>query len=268
MSVPTTSYCTSSNSFCVGVKASTVSGKATITVNSTNVAGWAGVSFGTTTMGGATGPAYIGWHDSTNTAVVSQRQLASHVLPTYEATLTSSTATGAAATGNVLQFAFDVAAAQFEGVTSLSAIYGTSDAAPSTPSSASSAFTQHTDYGSFTLALSSASASPSASSTSTKSAANTSKTLVAVVIAALAAALLSAPRILTQVVIAGTQIIARAFVEAYKNVSVAAAANAGKNKASDAISFQTGMTIDEAEKILNVKKAGDVHAVGRDEILK
>ncbi|KAJ3126069.1 mitochondrial import inner membrane translocase subunit TIM16 [Physocladia obscura] len=78
----------------------------------------------------------------------------------------------------------------------------------------------------------------------------------------------SAARILTQVVIAGTQIVGRAFVEAYKNVSVAAAANAGKNKTSDAVSFQTGMSIDEAEKILYIKKAGDVHAVGRDEIIK
>ncbi|KAJ3090294.1 hypothetical protein HK100_007492, partial [Physocladia obscura] len=149
MSVPTSSYCNSSNSFCVGVTASSVSGKATITVNSTNVGGWAGVSFGTSTMGGATGPAYIGWHDGSNDAVVSQRQLASHVMPTYEATVTSSTAAGAAAAGGVLQFAFDVDAAQFEGVAAVQSIYATSPSAPATPSNPASDFTQHTDHGPF-----------------------------------------------------------------------------------------------------------------------
>ncbi|KAJ3206327.1 mitochondrial import inner membrane translocase subunit TIM16 [Entophlyctis luteolus] len=79
----------------------------------------------------------------------------------------------------------------------------------------------------------------------------------------------SAPRILTQVVIVGSQIIGRAFVEAYKNVSNAARANGGAaGRAADAATLRTGMSIDEAELILNVKKAGDVHAVGRDEILK
>ncbi|KAI9350252.1 Pam16-domain-containing protein [Obelidium mucronatum] len=57
-------------------------------------------------------------------------------------------------------------------------------------------------------------------------------------------------------------------MEAYKNVSASAAANAGKNKAMDAATRNTGMTIDEAELILNLKKAGDVHAVGREEIMK
>ncbi|KAJ3239609.1 mitochondrial import inner membrane translocase subunit TIM16 [Chytriomyces hyalinus] len=80
---------------------------------------------------------------------------------------------------------------------------------------------------------------------------------------------MSAARILTQVVIVGSQIVGKAFVEAYRNVSVAAAANAGKNKAADAATMRTGMSLDEASMILNLKKsAGDVHAVGREEILK
>ncbi|KAI8610770.1 Pam16-domain-containing protein [Chytriomyces sp. MP71] len=79
---------------------------------------------------------------------------------------------------------------------------------------------------------------------------------------------MSLPRILTQVVLVGGQIAGRAFMEAYKNVSVAAAANAGKDKAADAATMKTGMSLDEATMILHLKKSGDVHAAGREELLK
>ncbi|KAJ1930367.1 mitochondrial import inner membrane translocase subunit TIM16 [Tieghemiomyces parasiticus] len=61
---------------------------------------------------------------------------------------------------------------------------------------------------------------------------------------------MSAPRVLIQVILTGTQIVGRAFVEAYKQ---AAATNAAKSSA-DAVTRQTGLTLDEASQILNVKK--------------
>ncbi|KAJ1930208.1 mitochondrial import inner membrane translocase subunit TIM16 [Tieghemiomyces parasiticus] len=68
---------------------------------------------------------------------------------------------------------------------------------------------------------------------------------------------MSAPRVLIQVILTGTQIVGRAFVEAYKQAAANSAsrhaANAAKSSA-DAVTRQTGLTLDEASQILNVKK--------------
>ncbi|BGP18740.1 hypothetical protein JCM10213_009219 [Rhodosporidiobolus nylandii] len=72
---------------------------------------------------------------------------------------------------------------------------------------------------------------------------------------------MSAPRVVAQVVILGSQILGKAFVQAWRQaarnarspaVEGAAGAAAGGNV--DAISRNHGMTLDEAANILNVKR--------------
>ncbi|EGF82557.1 hypothetical protein BATDEDRAFT_7176, partial [Batrachochytrium dendrobatidis JAM81] len=72
-------------------------------------------------------------------------------------------------------------------------------------------------------------------------------------------------RIITQVAVVGTQILGRAFLEAYR----AAAQNSAKNIAGgaataasgDALTRQTGMTLDEAMLILNVNKQSSMKEI-------
>ncbi|RKO90803.1 Pam16-domain-containing protein [Blyttiomyces helicus] len=73
-----------------------------------------------------------------------------------------------------------------------------------------------------------------------------------------------AARIVTQIIIVGTQIFGRAFVEAYKTAAANAAkggAAAGGKGAADAATRKTGMTIDEAAQILNVEKDAPMEEV-------
>ncbi|GAA5980066.1 hypothetical protein JCM11641_008277 [Rhodosporidiobolus odoratus] len=75
---------------------------------------------------------------------------------------------------------------------------------------------------------------------------------------------MSAPRVVAQVVILGSQILGKAFVQAWRQAARnarspavaggAAGAAAGGN--IDAISRNHGMTLDEAANILNVKRGG------------
>ncbi|GAA5824035.1 hypothetical protein JCM11251_003388 [Rhodosporidiobolus azoricus] len=74
---------------------------------------------------------------------------------------------------------------------------------------------------------------------------------------------MSAPRVVAQVVILGSQILGKAFVQAWRQAarnarSPAATAAGGAAAAGnvDAISRNHGMTLDEAANILNVKRAG------------
>ncbi|KAL2162282.1 hypothetical protein VTH06DRAFT_7195 [Thermothelomyces fergusii] len=67
-----------------------------------------------------------------------------------------------------------------------------------------------------------------------------------------------AHRLITQVVFIGTRVIGRAFAEAYRQAAASsqyqrAQARAGNNGLSGRASVSTGMTLDEACKILNVK---------------
>ncbi|KAH8887570.1 protein transporter [Thozetella sp. PMI_491] len=67
-----------------------------------------------------------------------------------------------------------------------------------------------------------------------------------------------AHRLITQVVVIGTRVLGRAFAEAYKQASASsqyarAQAKAGNGGASGRASLTSGMTLDEACKILNVK---------------
>ena len=65
-----------------------------------------------------------------------------------------------------------------------------------------------------------------------------------------------AHRIITQVVIVGSRVLGRAFAEAYKQASATSkyAAESAKNTPGAAANFaSSGLTLDEACKILNVK---------------
>ncbi|RIB16098.1 Pam16-domain-containing protein, partial [Gigaspora rosea] len=62
-------------------------------------------------------------------------------------------------------------------------------------------------------------------------------------------------RVIAQLILVGTQIVGKAFIDAFKQAS----ANAGKNggsafRGADALTRQTGMTVEEACQILNIKK--------------
>jgi import inner membrane translocase subunit TIM16 len=65
-----------------------------------------------------------------------------------------------------------------------------------------------------------------------------------------------AHRIITQIVVTGTRVVGRAFVEAYKQASASSkyAAEARKGNISGANTYASGgLTLDEACRILNVK---------------
>ncbi|KAL1919008.1 uncharacterized protein VTP21DRAFT_2389 [Calcarisporiella thermophila] len=68
-----------------------------------------------------------------------------------------------------------------------------------------------------------------------------------------------AARLLAQIIVMGTQVVGRAFIEAYKQAAAnaarggAAGAAAGKTSA-DALTRKTGMSFEEACQILNVNR--------------
>lgn len=77
--------------------------------------------------------------------------------------------------------------------------------------------------------------------------------------------MVNAFRIVTQVALVGSQILGRAFIEAYKQAAAANAARAvggatGK-EANNALTKTTGMTLDEANQILNVNKDASVEDI-------
>jgi import inner membrane translocase subunit TIM16 len=63
------------------------------------------------------------------------------------------------------------------------------------------------------------------------------------------------PRIITQVVLVGGRIVGRAFVEAYKSAAENSAKNAisASQGSKDSLTRLTGMTVDEAKKILHLE---------------
>ncbi|KAJ3150286.1 mitochondrial import inner membrane translocase subunit TIM16 [Geranomyces michiganensis] len=73
-------------------------------------------------------------------------------------------------------------------------------------------------------------------------------------------------RLITQIAIVGSQILGRAFVDAYKQAAKNAAQNAagGTGRAAlDATTRKTGISVEEAAQILNVEKTATT-----EEILK
>ncbi|KAJ1953599.1 mitochondrial import inner membrane translocase subunit TIM16 [Dispira parvispora] len=72
---------------------------------------------------------------------------------------------------------------------------------------------------------------------------------------------MSAPRVIVQVLVTGAQIVGRAFVEAYKQAAANSANRHAARGAGDAVTRRTGITIDEACQILNVKKDTPIEEV-------
>ncbi|GAA6064247.1 hypothetical protein JCM10212_005999 [Sporobolomyces blumeae] len=88
---------------------------------------------------------------------------------------------------------------------------------------------------------------------------------------------MSAPRVIAQVVILGSQILGKAFVQAWRqaarNARASESAGGGGSSAAaggrggvDAVSRQMGMTLDEAANILNVKKPSEAFKEGSSEL--
>ncbi|KAF9095465.1 hypothetical protein BGX27_001285, partial [Mortierella sp. AM989] len=80
-------------------------------------------------------------------------------------------------------------------------------------------------------------------------------------------------RVIAQILVMGSQIVGKAFMEAYRQAAANAAKNGGqhaaksgsssgsggsKTAAADAITRKTGMTVDEAMNILNITKEADL----------
>ncbi|KAF9174995.1 hypothetical protein BGX20_008839 [Mortierella sp. AD010] len=80
-------------------------------------------------------------------------------------------------------------------------------------------------------------------------------------------------RVIAQIIVMGTQVVGKAFMEAYRQAAANAAKNGGhhaakngsaggsggsKAAAADAITRKTGMTPDEAMNILNITKEADL----------
>ncbi|KAF9436370.1 hypothetical protein BGZ76_004161 [Entomortierella beljakovae] len=79
-------------------------------------------------------------------------------------------------------------------------------------------------------------------------------------------------RVIAQILVMGTQVVGKAFMEAYRQAAANAAKNGGQHAsknasgggsgsrgaAADAITRKTGMTVDEAMNILNITKEADL----------
>ncbi|KAF9537628.1 hypothetical protein KI688_002257 [Linnemannia hyalina] len=78
-----------------------------------------------------------------------------------------------------------------------------------------------------------------------------------------------AGRVIAQIIVMGSQIVGKAFMEAYRQAAANAAKNGGhqaaksgsggsKAAAADAVTRKTGMSVDEAMNILNITKEADL----------
>ncbi|KAF9081244.1 hypothetical protein BGX23_001100 [Mortierella sp. AD031] len=78
-----------------------------------------------------------------------------------------------------------------------------------------------------------------------------------------------AARVIAQIIVMGSQIVGKAFMEAYRQAAANAAKNGGhhapksgsggsKAAAADAVTRKTGMSVDEAMNILNITKDADL----------
>ncbi|KAI8865834.1 mitochondrial import inner membrane translocase subunit TIM16 [Ramicandelaber brevisporus] len=77
-----------------------------------------------------------------------------------------------------------------------------------------------------------------------------------------------AHRLIVQIILTGSQIVGRAFVDAYRQAAAnAARANAGgagnaaARSSADALTRQTGLALDEARQILNVEKNAELEEI-------
>ncbi|KAG0316810.1 mitochondrial import inner membrane translocase subunit TIM16 [Dissophora globulifera] len=84
-----------------------------------------------------------------------------------------------------------------------------------------------------------------------------------------------AGRLIAQILVMGTQVVGKAFMEAYRQAAANAAKNGGhqaaknggggaKAAAADAVTRKTGMTVDEAMNILNITKEADLAKITKN----
>ncbi|KAI1310247.1 hypothetical protein EDD11_003832 [Mortierella claussenii] len=84
-----------------------------------------------------------------------------------------------------------------------------------------------------------------------------------------------AGRVIAQIIVMGSQIVGKAFMEAYRQAAANAAKNGGqhaaksgsggsKTAAADAVTRKTGMTVEEAMNILNITKEADLAKIVRN----
>ncbi|KAF9364989.1 mitochondrial import inner membrane translocase subunit TIM16 [Mortierella sp. NVP85] len=89
-----------------------------------------------------------------------------------------------------------------------------------------------------------------------------------------------AARILAQIIVAGSQIVGKAFMEAYRQAAANAAKNGGhqaaksgggggsKSATADALTRKSGMSVDEAMNILNITKETDLEKINYQHLYK
>ncbi|KAG0056779.1 hypothetical protein BGZ83_003397 [Gryganskiella cystojenkinii] len=85
-----------------------------------------------------------------------------------------------------------------------------------------------------------------------------------------------AGRVIAQILVMGSQIVGKAFMEAYRQAAANAAKNgghhaaknasggSGKAAAGDAVTRKTGMSVDEAMNILNITKEADLAKITKN----
>ncbi|GJJ76856.1 mitochondrial import inner membrane translocase subunit TIM16 [Entomortierella parvispora] len=86
-----------------------------------------------------------------------------------------------------------------------------------------------------------------------------------------------AGRVIAQIIVMGSQIVGKAFMEAYRQAAANAAKNGGqhaaknasggggaKAAAADAVTRKTGMSMDEAMNILNITKEADLAKITKN----
>ncbi|KAF9287155.1 hypothetical protein BGZ68_002200 [Mortierella alpina] len=82
-------------------------------------------------------------------------------------------------------------------------------------------------------------------------------------------------RVIAQILVMGTQVVGKAFMEAYRQAAANAAKGGGhhaakngsggsKAAAADAVTRKTGMTMDEAMNILNITKEADLAKIAKN----
>ncbi|KAJ3078627.1 hypothetical protein HK100_010652 [Physocladia obscura] len=106
---------------------------------------------------------FVGWYNSSNEPVISQRSASNHVQPSVSSsqvfTHVSTPSSVSLLSTSKLSFSFQIPISLISTTAATSFIFGISDSAPSSPNSASSNFNQHDTYGVFSLDLSKAGSS-------------------------------------------------------------------------------------------------------------
>ncbi|KAJ1558753.1 hypothetical protein HK405_013050 [Cladochytrium tenue] len=167
-------YC--STVFCVYARRDVANSVVTFNVQSTR-SGWVGIGVGSSTMSGAT--MYVGYTNSSGGITLSERTASEHTQPTITSqqsfTLLGdltvpSWATSLSGASLIFNFNRSVSVSGSNTISTTGAmdyIWATSGSAPSSPNSYTSSFDQHSEYGSYSLDLSSAGTSTTGTTVST-----------------------------------------------------------------------------------------------------